>query len=138
MDNLSQYYFDTWGRSDDFVKVPVYLNHLDRVFHENSTKCKSTSDFLGEVVNTIPTDYDTLDRDIYCDVFIFHRTGFKFKNLNKVARFYKSLDLKEMVDFLFDKCGTSGWEVVHTDVGRFKMRNSGQLEFAYGLYVLER
>jgi hypothetical protein len=109
------------------------------VFSKYEYKCHSTADFISDFVSAIPDEPRT---GYAFSIYICEFPNYKFNKLNNYPinnKIYEDyMNSQELCNFLFDKCGTSGWEVVHTDVGRFKMRNSGQLEFAYGLYVMER
>lgn len=121
-----------------YVNYPMETNKVWQVFSKYEDKCESTADFISDFMNVIPDEDCT---GFVFGIYLCERPNFKFKNLNKhpiTLRMYGDyMSSKELCDFLFDKCGTSGWEVLHTEMGSFKLIH-GDLKFVYFLYVEER
>lgn len=122
----------------DHIGDPMETNKIWQVFSKYEDKCESTADFISDFVNAIPDDPRT---GFVFGIYLCECPNFKFKNLNKYPitfRMYGDyMSSEELCDFLFDKCGTSGWEVLHTEMGSFKFIH-GDMKFVYFLYVKER
>ena len=122
----------------DHINDPMETNKIWQVFSKYEDKCHSTADFISDFVSAIP---DEPCAGFVFGVYLCEYPNFKFKNLNKYPitfRMYGDyMTSTELCDFLFDKCGTSGWEVLHTEMGSFKLIH-GDMKFVYFLYVKER
>lgn len=120
------------------VDDPMETNKVWQVFSKYEDKCHSTADFISDFVNAIPDEPRT---EFVFGIYLCEHTNFKFKNLNKhpiALRMYGDyMNSKEFCDFLFDKCGTSGWEVLHTEIGSLRLIH-GEVRWVYYLYVEER
>ena len=98
--------------------------------------CASTADFMYDFTNALPANTNGLAFAVY----ICEYTNFKFKKLNKnpiSTHIYGDyMATNEFCDFLFNNCGTSGWDIVHTGFS-FKLVHR-HMKFVYAIYVRER
>ena len=122
----------------DLIDDPMETNKIWQVFSKYEDKCESTADFISDFVNAIPVESRT---GFVFEIYLCERPNFKFKNLNKhpiIKKIYGDyMNSQELCDFLFDKCGTSGWEVLHTGFDSFKLID-GDMKYVYALYVEKR
>lgn len=122
----------------DHINDPMGTNKIWQVFSKYEDKCHSTADFISDFVSAIP---DRPRTGCAFSIYICEFPKYKFKKLNKnpiSSRIYGDyMNSQELCDFLFDKCGSSGWEVLHTGFGSFKFID-GHMRYVYCLYVKER
>ena len=113
---------------------PAITNKLWPVFDKYCDKCASTADFIYDFTNALPENTNGLAFAVY----ICEYTNFKFKKLNKnpiSSRIYGDyMTANEFCDFLFNKCGTSGWDIVHAGFNSLKLIH-GHMRFVYAIYV---
>ena len=108
-----------------------------RVFSKNEDTCHSTADFISDFVSAIPDEPRT---GYVFSIYLCASPKYKFNKLNKypnIKVYRENMNSWELCDFLFDKCGTSGWEILHTGFGGFKFI-CGHMRCVYCLYVKER
>lgn len=123
------------------VDKPEFLVEIDRLFDAYSNGCHSTGDFIADLAAAIPIDpKEWEDVSVVFDIYKGERMKFKFAVLNKapVFRYWKTIEFTEIVDFLFDMCGSGGWDVYRTHMGKFSVDMHGRATLNYGIYVEER
>lgn len=114
-------------------------NKVWRVFSKYEDKCQSTADFISDFLKAIPAEPRT---QLVFTVYVCNRSNYKFKNLNNrpIVRcaYGDCMNFQEFCNFLFDKCGSSGWDILHTGFGSFKVMVDGHMRQVYEVYAEDK
>lgn len=108
-----------------------YSSTLENLFRNTKGGCIDTGKFLTQLSDILSRRKQGI-ADVGFDVYMCRKDG-KFRTL--VMR--KCFDADEnFIQWMFDKCGISGWDVFKTEIGGWsRATGTSKVRFAYDIYV---
>lgn len=105
------------------------ITELGKLFSSTNGGQIDTGDFLTRLANILATDEDAKLGGNHFNVFVCENNG-RFLGV----RGKYSFDQEHIVDWLFDHCGSGGWEIIRIERGAW-MRQGSSVKWTYTIHV---
>lgn len=105
------------------------ITELGKLFSSTNEFQIDTGDFLTRLADILATGGDVKLGGNYFDVFVCEKNG-KFLYVRGNHLF----DQEHIVDWLFDHCGSGAWEIIRTEMGKWKLFGN-RVNWTYTIYV---
>ena len=101
---------------------------LGKLFLSARRRPVETGKFMSRLADILSTDEDA-KKGSYFDVFVCEKRG-RFIDI-KGKHFFNQTNI---LPWLFDHCGSGGWEIIRTEMGAWNYQGGG-VNWSYTIYV---